>query len=307
MLYLISSNSFRIIDEEIDKIIKGRPYDSFDYLKTNIEDIVIEANYTDLFNNEKILVIKNANIFNEKSDSDSKVLEKYLNNPNPNTTIIFTVDSVDERKKIFKIMKENYHTNILKPLYESDIILKLMNKAKSNGYILSEEIAKYISNASLNNYDVAYMTLEKIYLYYNEPCKIEDRIVKELTSISLEDNNFKFIDAYFNDDYNLVNKMIKDFKIQKVEPFSIFNLLIREYRNMLLLKELYQKDSSKKFLMSNLKLAEWQLNRLSKRSSSFRTKDIEKKLLQLCDYDFKIKSGQINPYLGLEMFILDDK
>ena len=118
----------------------------------------------------------------------------------------------------------------MKPLYAKEITSSIVDLAKKSGYTLKIDDATFITNASLNNYDMAYNTLEKIFLYYNNPCNIETTIVHNLTSMSLEDNNFKFVDAVVRNDLNTINKMIKDFKIQKIEPLALFNLIAREYR-----------------------------------------------------------------------------
>ena len=98
--------------------------------------------------------------------------------------------------------------------------------------------------------------------------------------------------------------MIKDFKIQKIEPLALFNLIAREYRLMLLTMELYTKNTSRMKMMSLLHIPDWQLDKLIKNAFSYTKKDLEDKLLTICDYDYKIKSGKIDKYLALEMFIL---
>ena len=303
MIYLIASNSYHLIDDEINKIVGNKEYQNIDFNKTTLEEIITEANYTDLFSSEKILVIKNATFFQGKG-IDTKILEDYLEHPNGLTTLIFTCETVDERKKISKIIKEKYHYNVMKPLYAKEITSRIVDLAKKSGYTLKIDDATFITNASLNNYDMAYNTLEKIFLYYNNPCNIETTIVHNLTSMSLEDNNFKFVDAVVRNDLNTINKMIKDFKIQKIEPLALFNLIAREYRLMLLTMELYTKNTSRMKMMSLLHIPDWQLDKLIKNAFSFTKKDLEDKLLTICDYDYKIKSGKIDKYLALEMFVL---
>ena len=89
MIYLIASNSYHLIDDEINKIVGNKEYQNIDFNKTTLEEIITEANYTDLFSSEKILVIKNATFFQGKG-IDTKVLEDYLEHPNDLTTLIFT-------------------------------------------------------------------------------------------------------------------------------------------------------------------------------------------------------------------------
>ena len=303
MLYLLVSNSYHILDEEIKKIVKDEKYEVIDYLKTTLEDIVMEASYSDLFSNKKILVIKNATFLSTKIDTSS--LDKYLLNINPNTILIFTCNNIDERLKIVKTFKDSYNYKINNILYQKDIVNKLIEKEKKKDYNLSIESAIYISKSSLDNYDIAYNNLEKIFLYYNKPCKINESDVINLVSVSLEENNFKFIESVINNDTENAFKILNDLKIKKIEPLSLFNLLAREYRLMLILKEEYQKKS-RSYIMKLLNIRDWQLEKLLKQASRYNREYLEDKLIEICEYDYQIKTGKIDKFLALELFILNN-
>ena len=303
MLYLLVSNSYHILDEEIKKIVKDEKYEVIDYLKTTLEDIVMEASYSDLFSNKKILIIKNATFFSTKIDTSS--LDKYLLNINPNTILIFTCNNIDERLKIVKTFKDSYNYKINNILYQKDIVNKLIEIAEKKDYNLSIESAIYISKSSLDNYDIAYNNLEKIFLYYNKPCKINESDVINLVSVSLEENNFKFIESVINNDTENAFKILNDLKIKKIEPLSLFNLLAREYRLMLILKEEYQKKS-RSYIMKLLNIRDWQLEKLLKQASRYNKEYLEDKLIEICEYDYQIKSGKIDKFLALELFILNN-
>lgn len=303
MLYLLVSNSYHILDEEIKKIVKDEKYEVINYLKTTLEDIVMEASYSDLFSNKKILVIKNATFFSTKIDTTA--LDKYLLNINPNTILIFTCSNIDERLKIVKTFKDSYNYKINNILYQKDIVNKLIEIAKKKDYNLSTESAIYISKSSLDNYDIAYNNLEKIFLYYNKPCKINESDVINLVSVSLEENNFKFIESVINNDTENAFKILNDLKIKKIEPLSLFNLLAREYRLMLILKEEYQKKS-RSYIMKLLNIRDWQLEKLLKQASRYNKEYLEDKLIEICEYDYQIKSGKIDKFLALELFILNN-
>ena len=133
MIYLIYSNSYNLINEEINKIFKTMDdVEIIDYSKTNIEDILINFNYVSLFNDEKKIIVKNSSLFSSKQDKDSDLLLKYLDNPNMNATIIFTTyDKPDERKKITKTIKDKYKYIYINNLTYKDIIDKMTLEAET--------------------------------------------------------------------------------------------------------------------------------------------------------------------------------
>lgn len=305
MNYLIAGTSNYLINEEIKKIIGSEEYTKIDYIATTIDEIIVEASYNDLFGSKKNIIVKNANLFSEKNESATKKLEKYLENSNPNTTLIFVCEKANERLKIVSTMKEKYHAIILKTMYANDAAYKIMEEVKKRNFTISYEDARYIIDTSLNNFDIAMNNIDKICLYYNTPCKIKSNDVKELTSISIEDNQFKFVDAIITGNYRLAFKILKDFKIQKIEPFILFNMLAREYRNMLLIKEAASNSNTKNSILTTLNLQKWQQDKLLKNGANYTKKALENELVNLANIDLDIKLGRIDKYLALEMYVIN--
>lgn len=309
MIYVIVSNSYHILLEEINKIYNNlKEVEVIDFTKSSLKEIIEEANYTSLFNDEKKIIVKNAEFLSSKSNVKSDELESYINNPNKLTTIIFTYnDKPDERKKIVKLIKDKYSYNYIKPLTYKDIIDRIQKILKEKKYKISYDNASYISNKCLNNYDLVMMELEKIFLFYKEPCEIQRKDLESIISSYMDDNNFKFVDAVVKNDYKLSLKILNDFKIQKVEPLALISLMAREFRLMLITKDFYKKGFSNQAIASKLSLQDWQVDKLVKNSYDYSLADLENKILQLTDLDFNIKSGKIDKYLGIELFILKEQ
>ena len=85
MVYLIYSTSYHLLDEELNKIFKVKDdIDVIDFNNSNINEIVNIASYTSLFNDDKKILIKNFDI----NAKDIELLEKYIESPNPDTTLV---------------------------------------------------------------------------------------------------------------------------------------------------------------------------------------------------------------------------
>ena len=78
--------------------------------EVKIKEIIDEASYFGLGIDYKWLVVTNADFFGtgKITDGDNELLNKYLENPNERTNIIFTtLNGIDLRKKIVKSIKPN--------------------------------------------------------------------------------------------------------------------------------------------------------------------------------------------------------
>lgn len=311
-IYLISSNSFNIIDEEIKKITKKNPYDTFDLNSVELEEVLEEAAYFSLFDEEKYMVVKNATMFTSKknaTDTPSKkddLLIKYLESPNPNTNLIFTVNGkIDSKKKICKLIKTNYNLIEVGDLKPKEIVSKLDHQLKEDGYKCNTNTLYYIVNNSLNNYDLAISELKKIELYYQKPAEIKDNDVRNILSYNIEDNNFKFIDAIMKKDIKESFKIYDDLMLQKTEPIMLMSMLSKEIRNTLLVKKMLS-SNTKTNIMKTLGINyDFQIDKIINNSYLYKEKELENLLVLLCDLDYKIKTGKIKNKLALEMFILN--
>ena len=317
-VYLISSNSFHLMEDELKKILKDNPYTSFDLNAVELDEVLEEAAYFSLFDDKKYMVVKNADIFGASkrknkdesseeetvSKKDEKLL-KYLEAPNSNTVLIFTLNGkADSKKKICKIIKDRYKFIQIDDLKPKEIFSRVEKSLKDDGYKIDSNTGYYIVNNALNNYDLAINEVEKIKLYYGKGCTVKYDDVVNIVSKNIEDNNFKFIDTVISRDIKESFKIFDDLMIQKTEPIMLMSMLAKEIRNMLLVKKMMN-TKSKKDMMNVLGLKfDFQIDKLISNSYSYREEKLEEYLVLLCDLDHKIKRGKISNKLALEMFIM---
>ena len=313
-IYLISSNSYRLIEDEVLNIVNKNPYTTFDLNSISIEEVLEEAAYFSLFQEKKYLLVKNANLFgtlkkknndeNEISKKDLNLL-KYLEEPNPNTILIFTINGkIDSKKKICKIIKEKHKLIQIDDLKPKDIYTKVEKDLKANGFKCDYNTIYYIINNCQNNYDLVMNEIDKIKLYYGKGTIIKQEDVSNIISRNIEDNNFKFIDTVLSKNIKETFRIFDDLMLQKVEPLMLIVMLSKEFRNLLLVKKLAM-QKSKKELMNILGINyDFQIDKLINNSYSFKEKELTEYLTMLCDLDYKIKTGKISNKLALEMFLL---
>ena len=307
-IYLIASPSKNLIKEEIANIIKNEQnIVTFDYLREGLDFILEEASYLSLFNDKKYLIVKNSNIFSsgKTKDEDLKKLEAYLNNPNSNTVVIFTLtEKVDERKKITKIIKEKYNYKNIASLNSKELIDKIINILKGHKIKIDYNNASYIANNSLNNYDLVAQELDKLILFYDEGDIVKESDINNLISKTPEENIFKFSDAVIKKD-NKMFEIFNDLRLLKEEPVVLINALAREYRLTYKCSYLNQNGYNKSKIASELGLQDWMVDKYLRLSYNYREEDLLQSLSKLSDIDVEIKQGKIDKYLAIEMFMLD--
>ena len=310
MVYLLYGTVDYLINKTIDKIISDNKIDEFNINKydlTNslLTDIINDASSMSLFSDKKIIIVNNAYIFtgNNKKylEQDTLELEKYLNNINDNTILIFNVNSekLDERKKITKLIKKN---RLVKDFNSIDNISLVKNLF--DDYSISNDNVKYLISRVGDDSSLLASEIEKIKIYKNEDKTITFDDITNLTTKSLEVNNFKLIDAIINKNkaeaFNLYQDRIK----LNEEPIAIIISLANQIRIMYQVKQLYLNGYTENNIASILKIHPYRVKLASQNAKKYDSNILLNYLKQLADLDINIKTGKVDKTLGLELFII---
>lgn len=307
-MYLIYGESFRLVEEEIAKIIKKETnIVTMDLSTTSIQDVLTEATYVSLFQEKKILIVKNAYLFTsaKTKEEDIEIFLSYMESPSSLTTIIFvTYEKIDARKKITKSFEKKYRIINVGGLSRNDLMSKVREYVFSNSYKIDTDALQYIVNACGDNYDLIYNELNKLFLFYGEPQSIQLADVKEIVSKSLQDNNFKFVEAVIEKDMMKSLRILEDLYTLKVDPISLLLLLAREYRLIFSVKLLSSLGYPKSVVSKKIGLQDWQTERVLRNASSYYEDTLKEYLKKLAILDYQIKKGETDKFLALKVFLL---
>ena len=279
----------------------------FDMLFNKIEEVLEEASYTSLFNDKKNLIVFNADFFctGKIGDKEKDMLLSYLNNSNDITTIIFvTKEKPTKKNECFEILKkENHVFDLIKE--KIDINFVVNQYCKDNKFTISKEAISCLKNNLSNNCDLILTELDKLFLYYGKPSKITLDVVKKNCSNIIEENNFKFIDLVISRNVEESFRYMKELLIMKVEPLSLFNLLVREFRLMLLYKVIDSNRGDFNDLMKTYNLKDWQLDKISRNSYNYKLSELKRIMKLLSEYDLKFKVGKVDKNTFLDLLLLE--
>ena len=306
-IILISSES-RVLLEEITnkKISKNSNIIKYNMLENTIDDILEEAAYVSLFDEEKEIIVKNADFFGKEklNEKEAEKIQDYLEHPYEKTTLIFTTyESVDKRKSITKYMIENYEYIEVKVPKNYELIQEA--KRKLSNYKIDEKTIKYIIEACLGNYDLLFNEISKIKDYFKLGEQISLSTAKEIIPSNVDDNIFKFVDATIKKELKDSLAFLNDFLRLKGDVLQLMNMLLREYRLILYYQILSKRQKSINEMMKELKLQEWQLKKVIQEASRYHEDDIKEILLKIGEFDYNIKSGKQDKNLAFQTFLID--
>lgn len=312
--YLIVSETIYNVKEKIKELTLDIPnIVNFNLEENTIDEVLQEASYFSMFDNKKCIIVKNAIFFGNSKNSDSNKLKeacdkllKYLENENVNTKLIFIFKGkCDSKKKIYNIIKNANNLFEYPSLTKTEMKNELSKITNQHKYKIDDKSLWYIINNTLGNFDLCVNELNKIFIFYSNPCEIKYSDVTNLISRTLEDNNFKLIDSIVNRDLENALKLLDDAKILKVEPNLILSLLYREFKLMLSIL-LFEKNNYNHYdILKELKLADWQYNKIKTNLRNYNIRELKEEIVKLSNLDYQCKSGLINKDNMLVGYILD--
>ena len=307
MEFILKSNSYRLLKNKIDELTDGINKDNiiyYDLSIDNINEIIEECNYVSLFLEKKAVIVNNTNIFNTKFEykNELDMLEKYLNNPNPNTILIFICDSISLKKKCVKIINDK--NNIIEiNINEEDVSEKVKDYLKSNNFKIDNKALNKLVNNLNKNYDYILNELDKIIIVKKDYLITLDDINKYCINIS-QVNIFDFIDFVIKKDINKVFKYLNDIIEVGVEVSIILSNLATQYRLIYCVKNMMNENNSEEEIAKKLNVHPYRVKLSYQSSFNYSNSELEEKILRVGDLDEKIKLGLIDKYNALKLFFV---
>lgn len=308
MNYLLYGTETFLIERELKKIINKYRIDEISITKydlsiDSLKSILDDSMTISLFEDNKMIVVNNSNIFNRgKSDDNVDLLVQYLSNPNPSTIIVFINPNatIDSTKKISKLIKEKGVVKELNASSPNEVIKEICT-----GYKINRDCINLLIDRVGNNISIIESELKKLMIY-----KIEDKVITKediinLTSVNIDTDIFKFIDYIIQKEKDMAMKIYNEMIKQGEEPIKIIALLASKFRLMYQAVELTRSGCSQQDISSTLGVHIYPVKLAIQAGLKYNNKLLLNYLDKLADLDISIKTGKIDPVLGLELFILD--
>ncbi len=305
MIYLLYGTKEFKIEEEIKKICKNADKMSiskYDLNNDTVKNVIDDCETFSLFQDKKIVIADNANIFTSTANKDNEIIEKYLNNINPYTTLIFIVHSekIDSRKKITKLINKNGKVLEFNEELNIEVLIKELLK---NYNIEYKNIKLLIDRVGTNPFNIQ-NEIDKIKLYKGDDKNITTEDILNLTIKTIEVDIFKLIDDIVKDNKEEAIEIYHEMLNINEEPIKIIIMLANQFRIMYQSKELLKKGHSEKDIATILKIHPYRVKLAIQNSRAYNAKTLLKYIDELANMDLKIKTGAINKDIALELFIL---
>ena len=312
MIYLLYGEEYFLLKEKIEEIKSKTNVDniiSIDFDYSNIQNILNEVCYIDLFNSKKLLIVSNFT-FKKLKEEDEKALIKYFDNLNDNVIIFKCIDkSLDLRKNIVKKFNSVAKVSYLKKLDRFELFNHLKEMFKKEKYKISDElIKKIINDCGYNNYsennNYIFDEINKLMMYTLMEKEINSKDIDDVILKNTDNEIFNLINAVTRRDIEATFDEFKIIKELDIEPTIILTSIAKQFRTLLQIKIL-NSEMGNDSIAKKLGLNPYAVEIISKNINLYTIDNLVDILDKIFYADEKMKSENIDKYGILEQFFID--
>jgi DNA polymerase-3 subunit delta len=265
-----------------------------DLEEKNYKDFIENFQSVAIFKEKKLIVLKNASKNFDFKESFRKEIKKFANSKE----IILFYEEEDLKDDFFEKIKKNSKWQNFQILEGEKLKFWVKKEIKRFGAEIEENALKRL--IEFVGPDLWRMENEiKKLVSFSQEKKIKLKDVEALVSPEIETDIFKTIDAIGQKNKVLALKLIHKHLEKGESPLYLLSMINYQLKNIILVKDLIERRRP----LIEAGLYPFLLQKTIYQARKFSFQEIKKIYQKIFEMDLKIKSGQINPELALDLLV----
>jgi DNA polymerase-3 subunit delta len=265
-----------------------------DLEEKNYKDFIENFQSLAMFKEKKLIVLKNASKNFDFKESFRKEIKKFANSKE----IILFYEEEDLKDNFFEKIKKNSKWQNFQILEGEKLKLWVKKEIKRFGAEIEENALKRL--IEFVDSDLWRMENEiKKLVSFSQEKKIKLKDIETLVSPEIETDIFKTIDAIGQKNKVLALKLVHKHLEKGDSPLYLLSMINYQLKNIILVKDLIERRRP----LIEAGLYPFLLQKTIYQARKFSFQEIKKIYQKIFEMDLKIKSGQINPELALDLLV----
>ena len=310
-IYILVHPSHRMIKKKMEEIIKEKGFEEamvnqYDLEETSLRSLLEDVDTISFLTPQKIVIGHHFKYLEGKEEgieeSDIEHLMQYVEHPSDTVLLFLTASKLDNRKKIIKKLKEK---NLIDTLEENptDTIKKNLT-----GFSYERGVIPLLLEYCKEDQERLIGECEKLKLYNIEEKKITEKMVEELIKKEPEDKDslaFALVRSIAEKDKKEALKKLEELKDYQMDFTAILGLLESQFRLLYQVAILKKQTYSNERIAKELEIHPFRVKKTQELLPYYSTTAISRFLKKLEDLDYKVKSGQMENTMLLELLIFN--
>lgn len=314
LIYLFTGTSKVFIKNRIKRILQSYNKQEYTVIKydmetTSLTTVINDAITFPLLEDLKVIILRNPTFLTKNKEDipqDVKAFIKYLKNPSETTVLMIDAANIkiNQSNEIYKVLKNvaliiNYDES-------QEIELKgwVIRSFASNGIEIKEEALNTFMNYLNNNQIRMEQEIDKLSTYVGKGGTVSADDVKNVVTKDLSNEVFNLIKAIVDHNHIAVSIIYQQLIANTKDVMGIISMINNSFIEMLTINKLLKVGHSQNDIAKFFNVSPGRAFYMVKNAKSFKIYDLENYIKKMADLDYKIKSGQIDRSIGLDLLIV---
>lgn len=304
-------SSFSLIKKKIEEVIAASSFEDaminqYDLEEDSFATLLEDVDTISFLTPKKIVIgyhfhyLEGNDISVGEKDIDHFL--KYIEHPTDEVLLFLTATKLDNRKKIVKTLLQKGLISSLEESPSDTVRKSLVGYSYENGVI--PLLVEYCSG----DQERLLQECEKLKLYAFDEKKITKQMIEELVKKDLPDRDnlaFSFVRSMAEKNKKEALRQLQELKSYQMDFSAIIGLLESQFRLLYQVLVLNKQHYSPDQIAKVLEVHPFRVKKTMELLPYYSQKAICSFLNQLSDFDYKVKSGQTDSDMLLELLIFN--
>jgi DNA polymerase-3 subunit delta len=225
----------------------------------------------------------------------------------PDTARLVLVESskIEKGNPIFKIVSGSDHgyEEEFAPLRTGDLSRWITKHVNERGGQIEAPAASMLARYVGNTLRLLVNEIDKLLTYVGPERAITQGDVERLVSYAQEANIFHMVDALGTRNTRRAMELVEQLLGDGQHPLYLMNMITRQFRILLQIKELQAKGTSAGDIRALLGLHPFVVQKTVQQARNFSMRQLEEIYHRLLEMDVAMKSGEMDQHLALNLFV----
>lgn len=314
LLYLFTGTSEVFIKNRINRILQSYSKQQYTVIKYDMENTSLSTVLNDaitipLLEDLKVIILKNPIFLGKNKEENIKEYKdfiKYLKNPCEHTVIMIDANNfkIHQANEIFKVLKNQALIINYDETQEIELKGWVIRNFATNNIEIREEALNLFMEYLNNNQVRMEQEIEKLISYVGKGGIVSPKDIKQVVTKDLSNEIFNLIRAIVDHNHLQISSIYKELTSNTKDIMGILAMISSSFVDMLSITKLMKMGYSQNDIARIFNVTPGRAYYMIKNAKSFKVADLESYVMKLATLDYKIKSGQIDKNIGLDLLII---
>lgn len=284
-------------------------YSYFEGNKTDINEVVDLINTMPFMNDHRVVLCENTGWFAKEKDADGEsgnlaMLTDALKAIAEDVVFIVCEEKIDKKFALYKLINQEGVAEEFPKESDETLARWAMGYCNNAGKKMSPSTAGYFISEAGNDMTLLSLELEKLIAWCLDRQEITSKDIDEVCTHQVNNKIFDMITAISNGQQKQALKLYYDLLTLRESGFHILSLLIRQYNNLLMVRDGMDKGLGARAISDKTKIQDWLVKRLQDAARKMNYSDLVNSLEACINAEQDIKSGKLTETLSIELLII---